>query len=110
MDDHLKFDKIIPVGPKKFAYQCEGIHMDTCFRMVGNMPWNGGKEPYVNAEKDTVSGYELRIEKFTGNSFTVTLYKNKKVGKGRIGYQTTFDFASFVNQIFNNIEVAEFEE
>jgi hypothetical protein len=42
------------------------------------MPFRNGAKEYDNAEKDKISEYELVIEKFTGNSFTVTLYKTRK--------------------------------
>lgn len=120
MSDLKKFDKIIPVGPKQFAYQQENIEIKQRFSIIGHLPFKGGAKEYDNREKDIISEYELEIEKFTGNSFTVTLYKKRKdivpqrieEGKAilRMGYQTTFDFASFVNAIFKDTEVMEFFE
>ncbi len=109
LDNRKKFDKIIPVGKKEFAYQCEGIQLDTRFILSGFIPSKGGSQPYLNEEKDTIGRYELVIEKFTSNSFTVILYKYMKHSNQRIGYETTFDFASFVNAIFKNVEVSEYD-
>lgn len=120
MSDLVKFEKIIPVGPKQYAYQQEIIEIKSMFSIKGYLPFRNGAKEYENAEKDKVSEYELVIEKFTGNSFTVTLYKTRKdtvdqrktEGRAiiREGYQTTFDFASFVNAIFKNIEVFPFTD
>lgn len=116
----MKFEKIIPVGTKKYAYQQENIEIKSMFSIKGYMPHRGGREEYENAEKDKISEYELVVEKFTGNSFTVTLYKTRKdtvdqrVAEGRAiireGYETTFDFASFVNAIFKDTPVMPFLE
>jgi hypothetical protein len=120
MSDNIKFSNIIPVGPKKFAYQQEGISIEQSFSIKGFIPSHGGREPYLNDEKDVVQSYELKIEKFTNNSFTVTLYKTRKdtveqrkqngFAVIRDGYQTTFDFAGFVNAIFRDREVFQFTE
>ena len=118
--DHIKFDKIIPAGKKDFSYQQENISIKSEFSIMGYMPFGSGKLEYLNDEKDKVNEYELKIEKFTGNSFTVTLYKKRKdiveqrnangFAVLRDAYQCTFDFAEFVNAIFKGVPLFHFQE
>lgn len=115
MVEHKKFEKIIPVGKKDFAYQCENV--DTICAIRGSIPRGGGVQGYLNDEKDRIKGYELRIQKFTGNSLTVTLTKFRsdiRKQRERQGYAITeekyqigMDFAELVNQIFRGKEAME---
>lgn len=112
------FENIIPVGKKNFAYQCENV--ETVCVITGRPPFRVGSEPYVNAEKDIVSGYELRIEKHTSNALNVTLIKRRsdtidtrrKNGAAILEekYFFTTDFAELVNQIFRGIKCDHVQE
>lgn len=116
MSDFKKFEKIIPVGDKNFAYQCENV--DPILVLKGSLPFRSGREPYENEEKYRVSSYELRIHKHTSNSIIVELrkYRNDTVeqrkAKGRAityeCYSFTTDFAFLVNQIFKGVEIGEY--
>ena len=113
-----KFEKIIPIGKQEFAYQAEDV--STVCVISGHMPSRGGSHPYPNEEKDKYSKYRLEIEKFTSNSITVTLKKyrsdtvNQRTEKGKATicdqYQTTMSFSELVNQIFKNVEVANYPQ
>lgn len=106
-----KFEKIIPVGKKKFAYQNENIGMGSPLVLAGYLPSKSGNEPYLNDEKDTLDErrpYLLTVERFTGNSVEVMLVKRFKDGSKRC-YYTGMSFADLVNQIFRDVEVGESE-
>lgn len=112
MSDIQKFKNIIPIGKQEYAYQCEGIKQ--VFQIEGFPPHrSSGKEPYNNAEKDQVFRYEFEIERFTGNSLTVSLRKifhskpNQEVKT--ILYQRSMSFSEFVNQVFAGVEVNAYE-
>lgn len=118
MDSIKKFEKIIPVGEKTFAYQCENV--DPILVLKGSLPFRSGREPYENEEKDKVSGYELRIHKHTSNSIVIELRKyrsdvvTQRIAHGKainyVSYIFTTDFAFLVNQIFKNVEVNEYHD
>ncbi len=114
-----KFTQIIPIGKQEFAYQCENVN--TVCSITGRVPTSGGVQPYPNGEKDQFDKYDLRIIKFTSNALTVELVKyyshenqmqHRKKGEliRSITYQATMSFAQLVNQIFNGVELAEYEE
>ncbi|PLW90002.1 hypothetical protein [Mucilaginibacter sp.] len=108
--DTLKFNKIIPIGRQEFAYQCENV--GTPCIITGSIPHNNGSQPYPNEEKELIrqyGSYEIRIERFTGNSLTVSLFKNMKDGSVKC-YQTSMSFAQLANQIFAGVEVNEYSE
>lgn len=97
-----KCEKPIPIGKQKFAYQCENIVLEPLFGTInirGYKPHQGGKEPYPNAEKELIEHYDLKIEKFTGNSMYVTLTKKFKDGSEDL-VLTNVSFSDLVNRIF----------
>jgi len=114
-----KFEQIIPMGKQEFAYQCEDVS-SICV-ISGRMPRNNGALPYPSKEKEDFDEYELRISKFTSNALMVELIKfpsqanrmaNRREGKlvrSKI-YQANMSFSGLVNQIFKNVEVAEYQE
>jgi hypothetical protein len=102
MDYTDKCEKPIPIGKQKFAYQCENIVLEPLFGTMnirGYKPYQGGKEPYPNAEKELIEHYDLKIEKFTGNSMYVTLTKKFKDGSEQL-VLTNVSFSDLVNRIF----------
>ena len=105
MSDNKKFEKIIPVGRQRFAYQCENIGL--VMKMVGNIPYRGsGSEPYPNEEKALLreyGQYEFSVHKHTANSMIVELRKYYKDGKIEL-YWATMTFSDFVNQVFCKVE------
>ena len=114
-----KFEQIIPIGKQQFAYQCEDVS-SVCV-ISGRMPSNNGVLPYPSKEKEEFDEYELRISRFTSNALMVELIKfpshnnkraNRREGKllQKITYQVTMSFSDLVNQIFKNVEVADYEE
>lgn len=104
MSDIVKFDKIIPVGKQRFAYQCENISL--VMNISGSIPSQIGSEPYDNDEKNVLRAYgqyEFEIFRHTGNSMIVNLRKFYKDGKVEL-FTTTMSFSDLVNQVFNNCE------
>jgi len=105
-------EKIIPIGAQEFAYQGEDV--STICVITGHMPFQNGSLPYPNDEKEMYNKYKLIIEKFTGNSITVTLEKyrhdtvkqRKEKGNAVIvdRFQTTMTFSQLANQIFKGTE------
>lgn len=97
-----KCEKPIPIGKQKFAYQCENIVLEPLFGSInirGYKPHQGGKEPYPNAEKELIEHYDLKIEKFTGNSMYVSFTKKFKNGTEEM-YMTNVSFSDLVNTLF----------
>jgi hypothetical protein len=111
----------IPIGVQRYAYQCENIVMEPIHGAISIhafVPRNGGKEPYPNKEKDQIDHYELKIEKFTGNSISLLLSKRFK-DKSEEVFLTNVSFADLVNRLFtghpanhwiNNAPVDRFEK
>jgi hypothetical protein len=92
----------IPIGKQRYAYQCENVFLEPIHGAIsirGYKPFSGGKEPYPNREKDQIDHYDLKIEKFTGNSITIEFTKTFK-DKRQEEYMTTVSFAQLVNLLF----------
>lgn len=97
-----KCPKPIPIGKQKYAYQCENVIIEPFFGSVnirGYIPHKSGNEPYPNQEKDIISCYDFKIDKFTDNSMEVSFKKKFKDGKEEL-YVTNMSFSDLVNTIF----------
>lgn len=102
MDYTEKCDKPIPIGTQRYAYQCENISIEPVRNAVsieGYIPSNKGKEPYPNIEAELIEKYEIKIERHTGNSISVSFVKRYK-DKTQTEYLTTISFSELVNRIF----------
>lgn len=104
MSDIVKFQKIIPVGKQRFAYQCENASV--VFKLEGSIPYRGGNEPYENSEKDQLRDYhqyDFEVFRHTANSIIVNFRKFYKNGKVEL-FTRTMSFSDFVNQVFCDLE------
>lgn len=104
MDYQEHCEKPIPIGNVRYAYQCENISMQPIHGAIdirAYVPFNKGKEPYPNDEKDVIEHYDLKIERFTANSMTLSFIKKFKDGREK-QYMTTVSFAGLVNTLFEN--------
>lgn len=104
--------KPIPIGKQKFAYQCEDIVIEPLFgsaNIRAYPPGNRGKEPYPNPEANLIQHYEIKIERFTGNSISLTLTKKFKDGATEV-YHTNTSFSLLANSLFEGSPVNFFKE
>ncbi|GAB3320211.1 hypothetical protein GCM10027299_13510 [Larkinella ripae] len=105
--------QIIPKVKEQYAYQGESV--STVCVLTG---WIDLNQKGANQEAEKYSSYELRIDRQTGKSVTITLLKERKdVRKQRETtgesithdcFQITMSFAEFVNAIFKDTEPFEF--